>query len=51
MFDKQIIYGKNACEETVGKLDIEMNYEGRMENVFLKLLEKNLPKNLFNFKI
>ena len=51
MFDKQIIYGKNVCKETVEKLDIEMNYEARMENVFLKVLEKNLPKNLFNFKI
>ena len=51
VFDKQIIYGKNVCEETVQKLDIELHNEARMENVFLKLLEKNLPKSLFIFKI
>ena len=51
VFDKQIIYGKNVCEETVQKLDIELHNEARMENVFLKLSEKNLPKSLFIFKI
>ena len=51
MFDKQRMFRKNVREESVKKMDIELHYEARTENMFLEFVKKIIRKSLCNIKI